>query len=101
MRVVLPSALRQYAENRSAVDVPGATVAEVLESLATRYPDLRRHIFSDDGRVRKFVNVYVNEDDIRHLDRREGTALTSADVISIIPSIAGGKPASTPSGGGR
>ena len=91
MKVILPSALKQCAENQPEVDLPGATVAEVLASLTERYPDLRKHIFSDDGRVRAFVNVYVNEDDIRHLERREGTALTSADVISIIPSIAGGR----------
>ena len=91
MKVILPSALKQYAENQPEVDLPGATVSEVLASLTERNPGLRQHIFSDDGRVRAFVNVYVNEDDIRHLERREGTALTSADVISIIPSIAGGR----------
>lgn len=90
MKVILPSALKQYAGNQPEVDLPGGTVSEVLEGLATRYPDLRKHIFSDDGRVRAFVNVYVNEEDVRHLERRENTALTEADVISIIPSIAGG-----------
>lgn len=90
MKVILPSALKKFAEDKGEVDVPGATVGEVLDALSQRYPDLRRHIFSDDGRVRKFVNVYVNEDDIRHLERRERTALTGKDVISIIPSIAGG-----------
>ena len=93
MKVILPSALKKFAGDRGEVDIPGATVGEVLDALAERYPELRRHIFSDDGRVRKFVNVYVNEDDIRHLERREGTALTSKDVISINPSIAGGRPA--------
>lgn len=92
MKVILPSALKQYAGDKSEVEVPGTTVSDVLDALAARYPELRRHIFSDDGRLRKFVNVFVNEDDIRHLERREGTALTSKDVISIIPSIAGGKP---------
>jgi sulfur-carrier protein adenylyltransferase/sulfurtransferase len=90
MKVILPSALKQYADNQASVDLPGATVAEVLDELVGRYPHLRKHLFSDDGRIRAFVNVYVNEDDIRHLERREGTALTSHDVISIIPSIAGG-----------
>ncbi len=92
MKVILPSALKQYAGNQPEVDMPGSTVQEVLDALSTRYPDLRKLIFSDDGRIRAFVNVYVNEDDIRHLARRENTALTSADVISIIPSIAGGAP---------
>lgn len=90
MKVIIPSALKQYAGNQSEVELPGGTVAEVLEELTGLYPDLRKHIFSDDGRVRAFVNIYVNEDDIRHLERRENTTLTSADVISIIPSIAGG-----------
>lgn len=90
MKVIIPSALKQYAGDRSEIDLGGANVAEVLDALVTAYPDLRKHIFSDDGRVRKFVNIYVNEDDIRHLPRREGTALTSHDVITILPSIAGG-----------
>ncbi|HUS19214.1 MAG TPA: MoaD/ThiS family protein [Terriglobales bacterium] len=90
MKVIIPSALKQYAENQASVEVSGATVAEVLAGLTARYPDLRKHIFSDDGRVRAFVNIYVNQDDIRHLDKREGTPLQSSDVISIIPSIAGG-----------
>lgn len=90
MKVIIPSALKQFAADRKEVDVPGATVAEVLDHLVHKYPDLRKHLFSDDGRVRAFVNVYVNEEDIRHLTRRENTALTSTDVISIIPSIAGG-----------
>ncbi len=90
MKVILPSALKMYAANQSEVELPGASVGEVLDALIAQYPELRRHIFSDDGRVRKFVNVYVNEEDIRHLPRRESTALTSADVITILPSIAGG-----------
>ena len=90
MKVILPSALKQYAANRPEVELPGANVSEVLDALVAEYPELRKHIFSDDGRVRKFVNVYVNEDDIRHLPRRESTALTSTDVITILPSIAGG-----------
>ena len=90
MKVIIPSALKQYAGNQAEVESPGTNVSEVLDALTRRYPELRKHIFADDGRVRAFVNVYVNEDDIRHLERRENTALTSADVISIIPSIAGG-----------
>lgn len=91
MKVILPSALKQYAANKAEVDLAGTNVAEVLEALTAQYPDLKKHIFSDDGRVRKFVNIYVNEDDIRHLPRREDTALTSSDVITILPSIAGGR----------
>ena len=90
MKVILPSALKQYAGGQAEADLPGANVAEVLAALVERFPDLRKHIFSDDGRVRKFVNIYVNENDIRHLPRRESTALTSTDVITILPSIAGG-----------
>ena len=69
----------------------GATVGELLAALTGRYPALRRHLYADDGSLRHFVNVYVNDDDIRYLDR-DATALKSGDVVSIIPSVAGGAP---------
>ena len=88
-RVIIPTPLRPYTAQQEAVEVEGATVGEALASLTSRYTDLRRHLFADDGRLRSFVNVYVNDDDVRHLDR-ERTVLQPGDVISIVPSVAGG-----------
>jgi adenylyltransferase/sulfurtransferase len=72
------------------VTVQGATVAEALSSLVTIHPDLRRHLYTDDGKLRAFVNVYLNDEDIRYL-QKESTTLSDSDTISIVPSIAGGR----------
>jgi len=71
------------------VEVPGKTVAEALAGLVSQHPDLRRHLYADDGKLRAFVNVYVNDEDMRYL-QKEATALKDGDTISIVPSIAGG-----------
>jgi len=89
VKIVIPTPLRQYAGNRDAVDVEAGIVRDALANLVERYDQLRRHLFSDDGRLRNFVNVYVNEEDIRYLEK-EGTRLKGGDTISIVPSIAGG-----------
>ena len=87
--IIIPTPFRQYTDNYDKVIVAGATVEEALKSLSTMYPYLQRHIFSEDGNVRGFVNVYVNDDNIRLLNKGK-TTLKETDVISIIPSIAGG-----------
>jgi adenylyltransferase/sulfurtransferase len=87
--IYVPTPLRSYTDKLDTVEVDGATVGEALGALATRFPDLRRHLYSDDGQLRRFVNVYVNDDDIRFLER-EATSLKAGDTISIIPSVAGG-----------
>ena len=92
-RVLIPTPLRPYTGQQDAVEIEGGTVGEILSALTTRYGDLRRHLYADDGKLRHFVNVYVNDDDIRYL-QREATALKSGDVISIVPSVAGGAPVS-------
>src|SRR5467141_5106432 len=89
VRIIIPTPLRQYAGNRDAVEVEAESVHEALTDLVERHDQLRRHLFSEDGRLRNFVNVYVNEEDIRYLER-DGTALKGGDTISIVPSIAGG-----------
>jgi sulfur-carrier protein adenylyltransferase/sulfurtransferase len=91
MTLLIPTPLRQYAGKQSAIELKAATVGEALQQLTTQYPELRRHLYSEDGRLRSFVNVYVNEDDIRHL-QHENTAVRQGDTVSIIPSIAGGTP---------
>jgi sulfur-carrier protein adenylyltransferase/sulfurtransferase len=88
-KILIPTPLRQYAGKHDSVEVAGATVGEVLHALTSEYADLRRHLYNDEGKLRSFVNVYVNDDDIRYLDK-DATALKDGDVVSIVPSIAGG-----------
>jgi adenylyltransferase/sulfurtransferase len=103
VKVIIPTPLRQYAGKRDHIQVAAKTVSEALDALIAQHADLRRHLFQDDGRLRSFVNVYVNDDDIRYL-QKEGTPLRDGDTISIVPSIAGGTGKSTAMGtvrGGR
>jgi MoaD family protein len=88
-KILIPTPLRQYADKHDSVEVAGGTVGEVLHALTSEYADLRRHLYNDEGKLRSFVNVYVNDDDIRYLDK-DATALKDGDVVSIVPSIAGG-----------
>ena len=88
-KVLIPTPLRPYAGNQDVVEVEGVTVGELLANLTGRYADLRKHLYTDEGRLRSFVNVYVNDDDIRYLDR-EQTAVNDGDTGSIVPSVAGG-----------
>jgi molybdopterin converting factor small subunit len=89
LKVSIPTPLRRYTEGQSLIDVSGDSVASALQSLTDKFPPLKQQLYTDDGRLRSFVNVYVNDDDIRYLQRSE-TAVRSGDVISIVPSIAGG-----------
>src|SRR3989442_12255479 len=89
VRIVIPTALRQYAANHDAVEVEAESVEQALGGLVDRFDQLRRHLYADDGRLRNFVNVYVNEEDIRYLEKA-ATPLKEGDTISIVPSIAGG-----------
>jgi adenylyltransferase/sulfurtransferase len=88
-RIHIPTPLRPYAANQSVIEVEGATVGEALRALIGRHPDLGRHLYDDAGSLRRFVNVYRNDEDVRHLDG-ERTPLSSSDSLSIVPSIAGG-----------
>ena len=88
-KILIPTPLRQFTAKENAVSVPGATVGEALEALAGRYPDLRQQIFTAEGKVRSFVNVYLNDDDIRYL-QKDATPVAAGDTLSIVPSIAGG-----------
>ena len=88
-KILIPTPLRAYTDKLDVVEVEGTTVAELLANLTSRFADLRRHLYTDEGRLRSFVNIYVNDDDIRYL-QKEQTMLKDGDVISIIPSVAGG-----------
>ena len=87
--VHIPTPLRQYVSNEETLTVEGSTVGEALAEVTSRYPDLKKHIFNDEGRVRSFINVYVNDEDVRFLDKAE-TPIKASDEIRLIPSIAGG-----------
>jgi sulfur-carrier protein adenylyltransferase/sulfurtransferase len=88
-KILIPTALRQFTGQRDSVDATGSTVGEALHSLTEQFPDIRKNLFSDQGKLRSFVNVYVDDEDIRYLDK-DATKLTGAETISIVPSIAGG-----------
>ncbi|MCH7755384.1 molybdopterin-synthase adenylyltransferase MoeB [candidate division KSB1 bacterium] len=89
IKILIPSALRQYAQNRDNVELSGKNAGELLENLTREFPDLKKHLYGEDGKVRNFVNIYVNDDDIRYLQSYE-TEVNDGDIISIIPSVAGG-----------
>ena len=93
-RILIPTPLRPYTDNQDTVEADGQTVGDLLHALTARHPGLRRHLYADDGRLRSFVNVYVDDEDMRYL-QREATALQGSEVISIVPSVAGGAPVSS------
>jgi len=88
-KILIPTPLRQYAGKRDSVDLQGGTVGEVLTELTSQFPDLRKQLFNDQGKLRSFVNVYLNDEDIRYLEK-EATTVEPSDTVSIVPSIAGG-----------
>ena len=88
-KVLIPTPLRVYAGKQDVVEAAGQTVGELLENLTAEYPDLRNHLYTEEGRLRSFVNVYINDDDIRYLEK-EATPLKDGDTVSIVPSVAGG-----------
>jgi sulfur-carrier protein len=85
----IPASLRRFTEEQGLVEVSGASVGAALASLLQKHPSLKNQIYTDDGRLRAFVNVYLNDEDIRFLQRME-TAINPGDTVSIVPSIAGG-----------
>ncbi len=89
MKVLIPTPLRQYADKKAAVELSASTVGEALNELISQNPELRRHLLTDEGRLRAFVNVYGNDEDIRYL-QKEPTPVGDSDTLSIVPSIAGG-----------
>ncbi|MFY9752654.1 MAG: ubiquitin-like small modifier protein 1 [Candidatus Acidiferrales bacterium] len=89
VKVMIPTPLRAYAGKQESVEVTAATVGQALAALTAQFADLKKHLFSDDGRLRSFVNVYVNDEDIRYL-QKDQTRVRDGDTVSIIPSIAGG-----------
>src|SRR5215212_9418808 len=90
-KILIPTPLRPYTDKQDAVDASGATVGELLNDLTTKHAGLKAHLYNDQGKLRSFVNIYVNDEDIRYL-QKEQTAVKPDDTVSIIPSVAGGAP---------
>jgi MoaD family protein len=89
VKIYLPTPLRQYADGKDVVQVQASTVGEALKNLTETFTALKKQIFTETGGVRSFVNIFVNDEDIRHMQGQE-TKLKDGDTIYIIPSIAGG-----------
>jgi molybdopterin synthase sulfur carrier subunit len=99
-KIEIPTPLRPFADKQASVEFSAKTVGEALKQLTSTYVDLERHLYTDDGKLRSFVTVFLNDKDIRYL-QKEGTPTEDGDVISIIPSIAGGLIAGGSIGAGR
>jgi molybdopterin converting factor small subunit len=87
--VMIPTPLRPHAGGKASAEFPANTVAEALGGLTREFSELKKHLYTDEGKLRSFVNVYVNGEDIRYL-AQENTATKDGDTINIVPSIAGG-----------
>src|SRR5205809_649807 len=95
-KILIPTPLRPYTDKQDAIDVAGATVGELLADLTRRHGGLKAHLYNEQGKLRSFVNIYVNDEDIRYL-QHEQTPVHSGDTISIIPSVASDSSTSTSS----
>jgi sulfur-carrier protein len=89
VEVRLPTLLRSAVGGRARVEAEGATVGQVLDSVVAEYPDLGAQVLAGEGELHRFVNIYVNDDDVRYLDRLD-TKVGADDVVSILPAVAGG-----------
>src|SRR5215467_15284498 len=89
--ILIPTPLRAYTGKRDTVQVEGTTIGEALRDLTRQFSELKQHLYTDQGALRSFVNIYVHDEDIRYL-QKDATALKAGDVVSIVPSVAGGAP---------
>ncbi|HSY35520.1 MAG TPA: MoaD/ThiS family protein [Acidobacteriaceae bacterium] len=92
MEIHIPTPLRAYTDKQETVSVNGSTVAEGLAALVVAHPELQQHLYTPEGKLRSFVNLYLNDDDVRYLPAKEESPVASTDELTIIPSIAGGTP---------
>ena len=88
-RVLIPTPLRVYAGKQDVIEVEGSTVGELLANMTAEHTELRKHLYNEDGRLRAFVAIFLNDDDIRFLEK-EATPVKEGDTVSIIPTVAGG-----------
>jgi molybdopterin converting factor small subunit len=89
VKVLIPTPLRQYVGGKDSVELAGTSIGEVLGNLTMQFPDLRRNLYNDEGKLRSFVNIYLNDDDVRYLGK-DKTSVSDGDTVTIVPSIAGG-----------
>ena len=89
VKVLLPTALRSLIGDRSEVQMSGGSVGDVMWELVRNFPELKRHLYTETGMLRNFVNIYVNDENVRFM-QEEKTPVNPGDTISIVPSIAGG-----------
>ncbi len=88
-KVIIPTPLRKFTQNQASIETGGTNIAEAFEDLTATFPDLKKHIYDNAGKIRSFVRVYVGDEDIKALEN-EDTPLKTDSVVSIIPAIAGG-----------
>ena len=87
--IIIPTPLRKFTNNIAKLQVNGGTIEESLQLLSTDFPEIKKHLFDDEGQIRTFVNIFVGDDDIRDL-QNEKTILQNESFVSIVPAIAGG-----------
>src|ERR1043165_1760202 len=90
-KILIPTPLRPFTDKKDAVEAEGKTIGELLTDLTTKHSGLKAHLYNDQGKLRSFVNIYINDEDIRYL-QKEQTPIKAGDTVSIIPSVAGGGP---------
>ena len=88
--VRIPTPLQEFTQQQDAVEITGADVKEVLANLDSQFAGIGQRLYDEEGKLRRFVNIYVNQEDIRFL-QGEGTAVSDGDEVSIVPAIAGGR----------
>ena len=88
-KINIPTPLRPFTGKQDVVEVDGATVGELLGQLTAKHEGLKKHLYNDEGKLRSFVNIYLNDEDIRYLDQLN-TPVKEGDSISILPALAGG-----------
>jgi len=88
--VFIPTPLRKFTNNTAKLQIPGSNVSEVVTKLTGNFPELKRHLVNADGKIPSFINIFVDDDDIRNL-QQEQTVVKENTIISIVPAIAGGK----------
>ena len=88
-KILIPTPLRPYTDKQEAVEATGATIGELLNDLTTKYAGLKAHLYNEQGKLRSFVNIYLNDEDIRYM-QKDQTPVAAGDTVSIIPSVAGG-----------
>jgi sulfur-carrier protein len=89
VQIRLPTVLRPHAGGQSVVEADGSTIGEVLNSLVEANPGMKDQVLTADGTLHRFVNVYLNDDDVRYLDSLD-TKVSGGDTVSILPAVAGG-----------